>query len=94
MAAVRARSSQNLLARLGRDRDEALAAARVGEAHDFRGRARDLVLVVADDVADQHHLRPPAAARLGGVADRLEVALVQVLEARQDRARVRVQVVP
>ena len=50
-----------LLARLGADGDEALAAARVGDAHHLAGGARHRVGVVADDVADQHHLRQPAA---------------------------------
>ena len=46
----------------------------------------DRVVVVADDVAEQHHLRPAVALRLGRVADRLHVALVEVLEAGEDRA--------
>ena len=45
-----------LLARLGADGDEAFAAARIGDAHHFRGDARHGVGVVAGDVADQHHL--------------------------------------
>src|ERR1700681_1178894 len=68
------------LARLGRDRDKAFGAARIADAHDFGGRARDRVIAVADDVADQDHLRPAMTLRLGRVADRLDVALVQVLE--------------
>ena len=69
-----------LLARIGVDGDEALARATVGDAHDFRGRARHRGFVVADDVAEQHHLRQRAALRFGRVADRAQVALVEVLE--------------
>ena len=76
-----------LLARLGADGDEAFARARVGDAHDLAGRARDRVGVVADDVAEQHHLRQAAALALGRVADRLQVAVVEVLEAGQQHAR-------
>ncbi len=41
------------------------------------------VFVVADDVADQHHLRTAVALGLGRVADGLHVALVEVLQAGQ-----------
>ena len=76
-----------LLARLGADGDEALAAARVGDAHHLAGGARHGVGVVAGDVAEQHHLRQAAALALGGVAHRLQVAVVQVLQAGQRRRR-------
>jgi hypothetical protein len=79
-----------LLARVGAHGDEAFAAAAVGDAHDLAGGARHGRLVVADDVAHQHHLRQPTARQralaLGGVAHGLQVAVVQVLQARQDRA--------
>ena len=71
------------LARVGRHRDEAFAAARIGDAHHRRGRGGHLVDVLADQIADQHHLRPLVAARLGGVAHRLDVALIQMFQARQ-----------
>ncbi len=72
---------------------EAFGTARIGEADDFGGRARDAVVGLADDVADQHHLRPPMALRLGRVADRLHVTLVEMLEAGQDRpVRMRVEI--
>jgi hypothetical protein len=64
IAAVRERSSQKLLALLGADRDEALGAAGVGHAHDLGGGGHHRVLVVADDVADQHHLGPAVARAL------------------------------
>ena len=81
------------LARLGTDGDEALARARVGHAHHFRGGAHHGGFVVADDIADQHHLRPAVALCLRRVADRLHVAFVEVFEAREDRpARTRLQV--
>jgi hypothetical protein len=75
-----------LLALLGADGDEAFGAAGVGHADDFGGGGHHRVLVVADDVADQHHLGPPVALGLGGVAHRLHVALVQVLQAGQQHA--------
>ena len=58
----RARAVQpEFLARLRADGDEAFAAARIGDAHHFGGGARHGVGVVADDVAEQHHLRQHAA---------------------------------
>ena len=69
-----------LLARVGVDGDEAFAGAAVGDAHDFGRRARDCVFVVADDVAEQHHLRQRAALGLRRVADGAQVALVEMLE--------------
>jgi hypothetical protein len=51
-----------------------------------RRRRHHRVLVVADDVADQHHLRPAMALGLGGVADRAHVAFVEVLEAGEQHA--------
>ena len=85
MAAVRERSSQNF-ARLGADGHEAFAVASIGQAHHFAGGRGHRVLVVADDVADQHHLGQHAALALGGVAHRAQVALVQMLQAGQDGA--------
>jgi hypothetical protein len=73
--------------------DEAFAVACVGEAHDLGGRLAAGVLVVAHDVGDEDHARATAALRLGGVADRFHVALVQVLEAGQDRLGVAIHVV-
>ena len=81
-----ARSSQNLRACLGADGDEALARAGVGEAHDCARSRRPPPLVLADDVAEQHHLRQRAALRLGAVADGAQVALIQMLEAGENGA--------
>ncbi len=76
------------LARLGADGDEAFAAARIGDAHHLGGDARHSIGVVTRDVAEQHHLRQAAVLlRFGGVADSLEIAVVQVLEASQQNAR-------
>ncbi|CPI58865.1 Uncharacterised protein [Bordetella pertussis] len=83
----RARTVQpEFLARLGADRHEALAVARIGQAHHFAGGGGHGILVVADDVADQHHLGQHATLALGGIAHRAQVALVQVLQAGQDGA--------
>ena len=89
IAAVRLRSSQNFLRASALTATKPSPRARVGDAHHLAGGARHRVGVVADDVADQHHLRQPAALALGGVADRLQVAVVEVLEAGQDRAAAR-----
>ncbi len=72
-----------LLARFRGDGDETLATACVGHLHHGRGGAHHCVFVGADDIADQHHLRPAVALGLGGVADRLHIALVEMLEAGQ-----------
>ena len=69
-----------LLSCIGADRDEALARTTVRDAHDFGRGARDCVVVLADDVAEQHHLRQVAALRFRRVADRAQVTFVQMLE--------------
>ena len=86
IAAVRARSSQNFLRASADTATKPSPPRALRDADHFRRGARDRVVVVADDVAEQHHLRPAVALRLGRVADRLHVALVEMLEAREDRA--------
>ena len=89
MAAVRARSSQNLR------RASALTAMKPSPLRALAMRTtsevarRDRGLVVADDIAEQRHLRQRAALGFGGVADRAQVALVHVLEARELHAAAR-----
>ncbi len=79
------------LARFRADGHKAFAAARVGHANHFAGGAGHRVGVVAHDVADQHHLGQAVAARvalaLGGVAHRFQIAVVQVFQTGQQRAR-------
>ena len=75
-----------LLARLGANRDEALAGARIGDADHLAGGAGHGIGIVTGDVADQHHLGQAPALALGGVADRLQVAVVQMLQAGQEGA--------
>src|SRR5690606_39797918 len=70
-------------ARIGIDGDETLARAAVGDAHHFGSDAADSRLIFADDVAEQDHLRQRTATRLGRVANRTQVTLVQMLQARQ-----------
>src|SRR5690606_40354064 len=60
----------------GADGNEAFAVARVGDAHDFAGGHCDGVFVIADDIADQHHLGQHAALALGGIAHRTQIAFV------------------
>ena len=75
-----------LLAGLGAHGDEALAALAVGHTDHFRGGAGHGVLVVTDDIADQHHLRERVALALGGVAHRAQIAFVQMLQTCQNGA--------
>ena len=75
-----------LLARLRADSDEAFADAGVRDADHFRGRSRHRFLVVANDIAEQGHLRQHAALGLGRIADRAQIALVQMLQAGEDSA--------
>src|SRR5690606_2965895 len=70
-------------ARIGIDGDETLARAAVGDAHHFGSDAADSRLIFADDVAEQDHLRQRTATRLGRVANRTQVTLVQMLQARK-----------
>ncbi len=74
------------LASLRADGDESLAALAVRHAHDIGGGRGHRIGVVADDVADQHHLRERVALRFRGVTDGAQVALVEVFQAGQDRA--------
>ena len=74
------------LPRVGGNSDEAFGAAGVGDADHFRGGFGDGVIRLADDVPEQHHLRPAVALRLGRVADGLHIPLVQMLEAGKHRA--------
>ncbi len=71
------------LARLGGHGDEAFAVAQVGEAHDLRGGFARRAFVVAHHVGDQHHLRARAALGLGGIADGLQITLVEMLQTGQ-----------
>ncbi len=75
-----------LLARVGADRNKALAAPSVGHSDDFGRRARDRRVIIADDVADQHHLGQAAALRFGRVAHRAQIAVVEMFEPRQGGA--------
>ncbi len=82
----RARTVQpELLACVRVDGNEALAGAAVRDSHDFRGRTRHCILVIADDIAEQHHLWQRAAPGFRRIADGAQIALVQVFEASQLR---------
>src|SRR5262245_35682431 len=103
IAAVRARSSQNFrrvsaetatkpsVPRALASRTTSEVARAISDVV-WLVNARDLVLVLAGDVADEHHLRPRRPPRLGRVADRLQVALVQMLEPREKRVRMPVEI--
>ncbi len=69
--------------RLGADGDEALTLQGIGHAHHHGGGIGHRLFVIAGDVNQQDHLGQFAARRLGGVAHRLDVALVQVFQTRQ-----------
>ena len=75
-----------LLARIGADGDKAFAAARVGDAHHFRGGARHGVGVITGNVAKQHHLGQAAAFGFGGVTNGPQIAVIQMLQPRQQHA--------
>jgi hypothetical protein len=78
----RARAIQpELLARIRIDGDESFAGAAVGNTHDFGRRTRDCIFVVADDVAEQDHLRQSAAFGLGRVAHGPQITFVQMFQA-------------
>jgi len=82
MAAVRLRSSQNFL------RASGLMAMKPSPAREFAihhlgGGARHGVGIVADDVAEEHHLGQATSLGFGRVAHRFQVAVVQVLQPGQ-----------
>src|SRR5690606_6075046 len=56
------------------------------DAYDLAGCVGDRGVVIAHDIADQYHLGQGAALAFGRVADSPQVALVQVLQPRQDGA--------
>ena len=68
-------------------RHKTLARARVRHAHHLRGGLRDCVFIITDNVAKQRHLWQLATAAFGLIADRAQIALVQMLQASQARAR-------
>ncbi len=80
IAAVRARSSQNFF-RASADTATNPSAPRALQMRmTVRRGTCDGVIIVADDIADQDHLRPSVALGLGRVSDRLHIAFVEVLE--------------
>ena len=79
------------VARLGAHRDEPLGGAGVGELHHLGGGPRHGVLVVTSHVEQQDHLRPVGPRGLRGVAHRAHVALVHVLHACAEHARLLVE---
>ncbi len=72
-----------LASRLGTDSYEAFAITRIGNTHHLRGGSTDAIVIVANDIGQQHHFRPSASARLGSVSDCAQVTFVKVLESRQ-----------
>jgi len=81
------------LAGFRRHRDEAFAAAGVGQPHDVRGSFARGIFAVGHDVDQQHHVRTAGTRRLGGVADRLDVAGVEMLQTGQQHIGIAVAVV-
>ena len=80
-------------ARLGGNRDKAFAAAQVGETHNFRGGLCHRIFIIAHHIGQQHHLGAGTAFGFGGIAHRLQIAVVQMFEACQHRQRMTVDVV-
>ena len=75
-----------VLALFSADGDEAFGAAQVAHAHNFGGRLHNGVFIVANQVADQHHLRAAMTFSLGGVTNGLQITLIEVLQAGQQYA--------
>ncbi len=80
------------LARLGGHGDKAFAAAQIGQAHDLGCGHCRRIRVIADHIGDQHHLRAGAAFRFGGVAHRLQIALVQMFQTGQQGIGMRIHI--
>src|SRR5690606_3261674 len=68
-------------------------ATRVRQPYNLRSRLTDALLIIAGDVCDQHHLRPLAAAGLGRITDRLQIAFIQMFQSGQHRGRMSIEVV-
>ena len=83
IAAVRERSSQNFLRASADTATKPSAPRALAMRMTSDAAFATASSLVADDVAEQHHLRPAVALRLGRVADRLHVALVEMLEPRE-----------
>ena len=77
-----------ILALFRADGNEAFGSAQVTHAHHIGGSLHDGLLVVADQITNQHHLRATMALGLGGITHGLEVALVQMLQTGQQDAEV------
>ena len=74
---------------LGADGHKAFATAAVGNAHHLAGGTGHGIGIVAHDVPHQHHFGHAGrgdALALGGIAHRLQVAVVQMLQTRQQHA--------
>ena len=67
--------------------DKTFRIACITQAHDFRCGQSDLFVVVADNVADQHHLRTAVVLGFTGIAHGFDIALVQVFETCQHHSR-------
>ncbi len=59
---------------------KAFAVAQICQPHDFRRRRAHGIGAIADHIGNQHHLGARAPARLGGITDRLQITLVQMLQ--------------
>ena len=68
---------------IGVDGNKAFTAARVGNAHHFRGGFSHGVGVVSRNVANEHHFGQTTAFALGGVTHSPQVTVVQVLQTSQ-----------
>ena len=77
-----------LAPRFGGYGDEAFGTTGIGDAHDARRGIAHGGFIVASEIGQQHHLGPHPALGLGGVADRLYIALIEMFEAREHGARV------
>mgnify|MGYP001430173810 CR=1 FL=1 len=60
--------------------------AGLGATQEPRAWLFDPSIVVADDIANQHHFRPAVAFGFGRIANGFHVTLVEMLEAREHHA--------
>ncbi len=70
----------------GADRNKAFADAGVGDTDHFGCCLRHRVFIIADDIAEQGHLRQYATLGLGRITDGAQIALIQMFQTGQDGA--------
>ena len=75
------------LAGLRADRNKPLTGTAIGEPDDFTGRVRNRVTIIANDIANQHHLGQTTTLALSGVTHGPQIALIEVFETGEQHGR-------